>query len=68
MEEMNKLLAKRWVSGCPRTCRALLPLASKDSPCLAPGPIVTRGRPCRELLIKFSLLVGLVRQQAGGVP
>lgn len=29
MEEMNKLLAKRWVSGCPRTCQDASALSIK---------------------------------------
>lgn len=52
MEEMNKLLAKRWVFRPPRpnylsgtSCSS----ASEHSPCPVPGPTVTWAQPSREL-------------------
>lgn len=57
MEEMNKLLAKRWVFGAPRlsylagiSCSSV----SKGSLCPAPGPTVTWAQPSRGLSVKLS--------------
>lgn len=64
MEEMNKLLAKRWVSGPPCPRRSYLSgvscsLASKRRPCPAPGPTATWTQPSRGLLSSPSQGVSL---------